>query len=170
MHPPLNEGGTVGNGDLIETYSDAAVLLEAKYVGQGAPPNNNRYYVLVHPSTRVRLLFTKGQGDEYVPKFFVQYGTISQKTIEDPAGQPRRERNTSVTVQDPTAVGFDDGTIFSWAYQPQKAETTVTVEEGAVTVKPQNPRLSPVIVRAGQQVQVTRNSVGPFRRRHNQQY
>jgi hypothetical protein len=162
-HPPLNEGGTVGNGDIIETSADGAVLLQAQYVGPGQPPSQSQYYLIVHPGTEVRLFFVKRRENEYVPSLNVKYGTISQKVIEIPPGGPRNERNIKVTVQDPTSVGFDDGTIFSWSYDRARQETTIAVEEGAVGVKPQNPRLQRVTVNAGQQIQVTRNGVGTIK-------
>jgi hypothetical protein len=146
-------GMQVVNGDIIETSSDGAMLL---YI----PDKLNRfeYYLMVHPNTKLKVFFVPVGDNDIEPKFVVDYGTISQKLIR--GGDTRIKTNT---VSDRTTVGLEDGTIYSWSYNQQRQETTISVEAGALFVKPKNPTLQPVTLRAGQQIQVTPSNVSGIR-------
>jgi hypothetical protein len=167
----IEPGTLIFSGNTIMTGNDGAVMLQAMYSdpqGGAVPPpggaaNENGVFLLVHPNTEVQVFFY-GEGDQSLPKFYVKSGTISIKKIIGPTvSSPGSKETKTITVNDPIMVGLDDQTVFSWSYDPRRQESSVSVEEGAATVIPKNPRLRHVNLSAGQQVQVTRNSVSAIR-------
>lgn len=69
---------------------------------------------------------------------------------------------TRFSVNLPTTVVSVTGTVFTTEYDTQKQAGTVAVEKGSVLVTPTNAALKPITLHAGEQVNVTTNSISPI--------
>lgn len=74
---------------------------------------------------------------------------------------PKHAFQTEFKVTTPAGTTSSRGTKFTVAYAPASKLMTVSVTEHAVIVTPINKSLRPVTLRAGQQVEVTPDHIGP---------
>lgn len=109
--------------------------------------------VIVRPLTQIVVGTMQGESTSPKIQVLLKAGEVAAKVTQQKAWE------ADFSIQTPVATASVRGTIFTVRHDPVHRVTTVAVEEGLVRVAPATASLRTVDLRAGQQVQVTDQSV-----------
>jgi FecR protein len=143
---PVERGTVLKAGDEITTGPDGSVTL--------AFADNST--VVLKNATQLKIATFFTEGGIIRTEILLKMGEVASKVNKSEATK------SDFRIKTPTDVDSVRGTAFTVRYDPRTQTTTTMVEEGVVEVTPTNTSLRPVTLRAGQQVQVTQNRVGPI--------
>lgn len=136
----LHEGDDVSTGpdsEVTVTFADGSTML-------------------LEPNTQISVASLYAQRNSIRVRMNLKLGAIAAKVNKSQTAV------SDYSVKTPTATASVRGTAFTVQYDKQTQATTVAVEEGVVQITPNNARLRPLALRAGQQVQVAQTRVGPI--------
>ncbi len=107
----------------------------------------------VSNTTQLKIASYFTEGGVTKTEILLKMGEVAAKVHKSEATK------SDFRIKSPTDVSSVRGTLYSHRYDPVTKSSLVKVEEGVVEVKPVNSSLAPVTIKAGQQVEVSNNTV-----------
>jgi hypothetical protein len=149
------------SGDMIETVGNSVVGLQRDPFTK----TDKTEFIKIFPNSGFQFYFYRNKFAKVV-KQINMYGTFSKKTKEGSTVKetettivPKTTDDTGLSISDGFTWGEEEGTIYSWTYDSVKSSTIVSVEEGSVSLAPENENLKPIVLTAGQKIEITADKV-----------
>jgi hypothetical protein len=142
---PVCKDTVLQQGDEISCDPDGAVTLQFA----------DNSTVVIKDTTQLKIASFFTEGGVVRTEILLAMGKIAAQVNKSEATK------SDFHIKSPTGTASVRGTSFSVFYDPGAKTTTTTVTEGIVDVTPSNPKLKPVQLTAGKEVEVSLKAISP---------